>query len=313
MTLHAERIGIATRGGVSRRAWLALLGIVLAVGTAALAAFALGDEDTHQTMAFATVGATELALVFTLRSPITPAWRAGGNRYLWIAVVVSLMVLFTVVYASPLHDPFGTVSLSTRELVVVLVCALVPPALVESAKALRRRGAARTRRRCNGHHPDRSRWGGHRLLALKLFACEAINEQRQVLLDPRAGPQPLEVLARQRVDSLTLLGKLLVQHLELPADSRLEVLGELYLASIVARGWFASISVRAEPRCGFPASQPLRSWAASIRRGPDATSAPRATLTAWPRPRRFARFRPLRLGRRCSGSSTRTRAAQPTS
>jgi Ca2+-transporting ATPase len=132
------------RGGalLTGPTWLVLIAIGLIVAAAALAAFALGDQETQQTMAFATVGASELALVFTLRSPVAPAWRAGRNRALSSAVVASLVVLGTIVYAPPLHDPFGTVALGADELAAVLVCALAPATLVELGKGLvrRRRG-----------------------------------------------------------------------------------------------------------------------------------------------------------------------------
>ncbi len=132
---------------LSGSAWLALLGIGLLVGAAALAAFAAGDSSSEQTMAFATVGVAELILVFTLRSSIAPAWRAGRNHYLWSAVVVSLLVLGAVVYLPFLQEPFGTVSLGGVELAVVLACALAPAVLIELTKALRRRSTRSARPR----------------------------------------------------------------------------------------------------------------------------------------------------------------------
>ncbi len=123
---------------LTRAAWLALLAIGLTVGAAALTAFALGDGVTGQTMAFATVGAAELALVFTLRSSRAPAWRAAPNSFLSSAVVASLLLLFAVVYVPALHGPFGTVSLDPRELAIVCICALAPAVLVELGKAVRR-------------------------------------------------------------------------------------------------------------------------------------------------------------------------------
>ena len=56
------------------RAWGALAAVGFLVGLAALAAFLVGGDDNEaRTMAFATVA--ELALVFSLRSPIGAAWR----------------------------------------------------------------------------------------------------------------------------------------------------------------------------------------------------------------------------------------------
>ena len=124
---------------LSGAAWLALLGIGLAVGAAALTAFALGDGASEQTMAFATVGLAELVLVFTLRRSVAPAWRAPRNHYLSGAVVTSLLALVAVVYVPFLQEPFGTVSLRGAELAVVLLCGAAPAALIELAKAVLRR------------------------------------------------------------------------------------------------------------------------------------------------------------------------------
>ena len=74
------------------RAWGALGAVGVLVALAALAAFLIGrsgSDEEAQTMAFATVALAELALVFSLRSPIRAAWEAPRNMYLVGSVVLS--------------------------------------------------------------------------------------------------------------------------------------------------------------------------------------------------------------------------------
>ena len=56
-----------------------------------------------------------------------------------LSVVVSAALVALVVYLTPVQDAFGTVSLGARELTLVLGLAVLPTALVELAKAVRRR------------------------------------------------------------------------------------------------------------------------------------------------------------------------------
>ena len=49
-------------------------------------------------MAFATVAFAELALVFSLRSPVRAAWEAPRNLYLVGSVVLSAAIVVVAVY-----------------------------------------------------------------------------------------------------------------------------------------------------------------------------------------------------------------------
>ena len=83
------------------RAWGALAAVGVLVGVAALAAFLVGrsgSDDEARTMAFATVAFAELALVFSLRSPIRAAWEAPRNLYLIGSVVLSAALVLVAVY-----------------------------------------------------------------------------------------------------------------------------------------------------------------------------------------------------------------------
>jgi Ca2+-transporting ATPase len=131
-------------------AWLALVAIGLLVGGAALGAYLLGDGGEARTMAFATVALAELALVYSVRSPIRAAVDAPRNRYLAGSVLLSAALVAAAVYAPALHGPLGTVSLAAPQLGIAAALALVPFVAVELGKALLRR----TRRTIDPEHPE---------------------------------------------------------------------------------------------------------------------------------------------------------------
>jgi Ca2+-transporting ATPase len=122
------------------RAWAALAGIGALVGLSAWAAFVLGDgADEARTMAFATVALAELALVFSIRSPIRPAWHAPRNLYLVGSVILSAAFVAACLYVPALSDVFGTAHVGVSELGLICALALVPFAAVETGKGLFRR------------------------------------------------------------------------------------------------------------------------------------------------------------------------------
>jgi Ca2+-transporting ATPase len=127
-----------------RRAWAALASIGLLVGGVTLAAFAAGrafGSDSAQTMAFATLALSELALVFALRSPTAHAWQLPRNGWLVAGVVGSAVLVAAIVYLPFSHDVFATVALGRSEALTATALALVPLALVEAAKAPAQRQA----------------------------------------------------------------------------------------------------------------------------------------------------------------------------
>jgi calcium-translocating P-type ATPase len=124
------------------RAWGALAAVGVLVGLAALVAFLVGrsaGDDEARSMAFATVAFAELALVFSLRSPVRPAWEAPRNVYLLGSVVLSAAIVVGALYLPVLNEPLGTVALGAAEVGVVIMLALVPFLCVEVGKALFRR------------------------------------------------------------------------------------------------------------------------------------------------------------------------------
>jgi Ca2+-transporting ATPase len=119
--------------------WLGLCAVAVTVGAVTLAAFgaglALGD-GVAQTMAFATLALSELALVFAVRCPLAHAWRAPRNRWLGWSVAASVAVVAAAVYVPWAHEPFATCSLDPVEATLCLALALAPFAVMELAKSL---------------------------------------------------------------------------------------------------------------------------------------------------------------------------------
>ncbi len=124
------------------RLWSALALIGLAVGGATLVSFGIGRAlggEAAQTMAFTTLALSELALVFAIRSTTTPACRLAVNRWLVGSVMISVAVVAAAVYLPATHDALSTVPLSPLSALVAVALSLLPFALVEVAKAARRR------------------------------------------------------------------------------------------------------------------------------------------------------------------------------
>lgn len=118
---------------------LGLAGV--AVGLCATATYLAGRElapEAAQTMAFATIAFAELLFVFSIRSLDAPAWRGSRNLALTISVLASAALVLLLIYVPVLRGPFGTEALGAAELGLVFAFALLPAALVEVAKVLRR-------------------------------------------------------------------------------------------------------------------------------------------------------------------------------
>ncbi|HEY7708182.1 MAG TPA: cation-transporting P-type ATPase [Gaiellaceae bacterium] len=138
-TMRRPPAGLGTLLGRDLSVLLGTAG--LAVGLAATAAFLAGrelDPGAAQTMAFATIALAELALVFSVRVPRSPAWHGGRNPALLGAVGLSVALVAAGIYLPVGHDLLDTVSLDGSELSLVIVLALLPTILLELAKALRR-------------------------------------------------------------------------------------------------------------------------------------------------------------------------------
>ena len=124
------------------RTWHALLWIGILVGAATFAAFSIGRAlggDIAETMAFATLALSELALVYGMRSYSTAAWRMPSNRWLNLSVLASAALIAAVVFLPAANTPFATEPLSAVAVAVVVVLSLIPLTAVELLKAYQRR------------------------------------------------------------------------------------------------------------------------------------------------------------------------------
>ena len=91
--------------------------------------------NTDPNLAIAGAALT-LALVFSLRSPVSAAWHAPRNGYLAGSVVLSAAIVMAALYLPALNEPLGTVALGPTELAGATALALVPFACVELGKAV---------------------------------------------------------------------------------------------------------------------------------------------------------------------------------
>jgi magnesium-transporting ATPase (P-type) len=97
------------------------------------------DPDAAQTMAYATLALSELAVVFGIRSTSVAAWRLPGNRWLVGSTAGSAIFVVCSVYLPIAHEPFATVNLDPGVALLVVALAVLPLSVIELAKALARR------------------------------------------------------------------------------------------------------------------------------------------------------------------------------
>ena len=113
-------------GAITRRMWagIAFGGIIMAAGTLLILDWSLpggliegaGDMRYAQTMAFTTLLFFSLFSVFNARSDEQSAFIGMfSNKWLWGAIVLSLMLQIAVVYVPVLQQAFSTASLSAAD------------------------------------------------------------------------------------------------------------------------------------------------------------------------------------------------------
>ena len=118
----------------------------IAITAVVLAAYYVGwvwnpsDLALARTMAFVTLSASELVRAYTARSERASLFRLGvfSNKYMQVAVLVSIVLLLAVVYVPFLRPVFDTVPLDMRAWTVVLPLLLVPGVAAEITKAIER-------------------------------------------------------------------------------------------------------------------------------------------------------------------------------
>ena len=113
-------------GVITRRMWAGIffVGVVMAAGTLLVLDWSLpgglvegsGDMRYAQTMAFTTVVFFSLFTVFNARSDERSAFEGlFSNKWLWGAVLLSLLMQAAVIYVPFLQQAFSTVSLSAGD------------------------------------------------------------------------------------------------------------------------------------------------------------------------------------------------------
>jgi Ca2+-transporting ATPase len=107
-----------------------------------------GEQALSATMAFATLSFSELVRAFTSRSERYPVLRIGllGNKWMFYAVVSSLVLLLLAIYVPFLQPIFDTVPLAWEQWRIILPLLFVPALVAEISKALMSRaGGVRAR------------------------------------------------------------------------------------------------------------------------------------------------------------------------
>ena len=94
------------------------------------------DVQIAETMAFVTLSLCELFRAYTVRSEYVSIFRIGpfSNRYMQLAVGISILLLLLVCILPPLQAVFNTHFLSGREWGIVLGLALIPAVAEELTK-----------------------------------------------------------------------------------------------------------------------------------------------------------------------------------
>jgi Ca2+-transporting ATPase len=101
-----------------------------------------GEQAISATMAFTTLSFSELVRAFTSRSERYPVLRIGllGNKWMFYAVVSSLVLLLLTIYVPFLQPIFDTVPLAWEHWRIILPLLFVPAIVAEISKALMSRG-----------------------------------------------------------------------------------------------------------------------------------------------------------------------------
>ena len=101
-----------------------------------------GEQAISATMAFTTLSFSELVRAFTSRSERYPVLRIGllGNKWMFYAVISSLVLLLLTIYVPFLQPIFDTVPLSWEHWRIILPLLFVPAIVAEISKALMSRG-----------------------------------------------------------------------------------------------------------------------------------------------------------------------------
>ena len=130
-------IGIFTKGRIFRVGYQGLM-----IGVLTLLAYRIGiHEDPSnvvigQTMAFAVLSLSQLVHVFNIRSKTQSIFKTGilSNMYLVYAVLISFVMMIGVLFIPFLQKIFKVVTLSPRDILIVIGLSFMPIIIVELFK-----------------------------------------------------------------------------------------------------------------------------------------------------------------------------------
>jgi Ca2+-transporting ATPase len=125
------------------------VGIIMMIGTLGVMDWALpaglipggtGDMRYAQTLAFTTLVFFQLFNVLNARSDEASAFQGlFSNKWLWLALLVSVALQIAVIYLPILQTPFNTVPLTALDWTVCIVVGSTVLWLSEVVKVIRRR------------------------------------------------------------------------------------------------------------------------------------------------------------------------------
>jgi magnesium-transporting ATPase (P-type) len=108
-----------------------------------------GDIDSARTMAFTTVVLSQVVNAFNSRSDRVSAFvQPFGNRLLWAAAGLTIVLQIAVVHVAPLNHAFDTEPLGATQWAICVALASAVLWVDELRKLIVRRGAARTSATC---------------------------------------------------------------------------------------------------------------------------------------------------------------------
>jgi Ca2+-transporting ATPase len=139
-----------TSSVITREMWavMVLIGVIVAVGTLGVLDWALpgglipgdGSIERGQTLAFTTLVLFQLVNVFNARSDRRSAFaRPFSNRWIWLAIGLSLLLQLAVVYVPFLQAAFSTTPLSLTDWLICLAVASLVLWPIELLKLIARR------------------------------------------------------------------------------------------------------------------------------------------------------------------------------
>ncbi len=123
-------------------AYYTITGIILAFITLYMFISVFKPNDISslifaQTLAFTTIVLSEFGRALASRSENIPIWRLENNKWLWIALFISLLLQLLILYIPYFQEPFGVIPIPLYYYPLLIVLSLVILVVDEIRKALK--------------------------------------------------------------------------------------------------------------------------------------------------------------------------------